>query len=176
LLPSDVQAQRDLSISFERLGDLEGAEGNAAAARDFYRRALQLRQRLAELLPSDVQAQRDLSISFNKLGDLERAEGNAAAARDFYRRDLEIAERLAELLPTIVEAQRDLVVSQYKLWQFYLNQDLAAEATRHLTALHEQLRKMRSRQMPLDPPLANLLRRLDLQSENEGGSSTNPDS
>src|SRR5262249_42616885 len=102
---------------------------------------------------------RGRAVSFGRLGGLEQAEGNAAAPPAFYRPSPAVPGRLA---------QAALVVSHSLLWHLGLQEGLADEPARHRPALHQQLRTIRSRHMPLDPPLANLLRDLDSQSGDEG--------
>ena len=108
--PDDVDAQRDLSVSYNDLGDLERVAGNTAAAREWYEKALEIRKRLADLMPDNVDAQRGLSVSYNRLGNLERVAGNAAAAREWFKKDMEICKRLADLMPDNVDAQRNLSI------------------------------------------------------------------
>ncbi len=105
--PSYTTAQRDLSVSYERLGLLEQAAGNAAAARDWYEKAMEIYEKLAKAMPENVDAQRAPSVIYNKLGDLEKAAGNAAAARVWYEKGLEIAKQLAQKAPENVQYQQD---------------------------------------------------------------------
>ena len=79
-LPDDVQAQRDLSVSLERLGDLARAAGRPDEARGHYQRGLEIRERLAAQLPDDVQAQRDLSVSLYQIGMLAAQTGDEKGA------------------------------------------------------------------------------------------------
>jgi hypothetical protein len=90
--PTNAQAQRDLSISYERLGDLMLQLGDGAQAERFYRDSLTIRERLAQADPTNAQAQRDLSISYERLGDLMLQLGDGAQAERFYRDSLTIAE------------------------------------------------------------------------------------
>ena len=53
--PGDAQSQRDLSISYERLGDLTSQLGLIDSARKYYQNCLAIRQKLANAGPSDVQ-------------------------------------------------------------------------------------------------------------------------
>ncbi len=113
--PSNLDAQRDLSVSYNILGDLENAAGNAAAARDWYDKGLEICQRLADLAPDNFDVQRNLSALYGRYGDLEKAAGNAAAALEWYEKALEIHKRLAEKMPDNVDAQRDLSFSYERL-------------------------------------------------------------
>jgi tetratricopeptide (TPR) repeat protein len=115
----DAQAQRDLSISLGRLGDLQFQAGDLAAAQQLFARSLKIREQLAAANPSsaimDAQAQRDLSISLDKLGDLQFQAGDLAAAQQLFTQALKIRERLAAANPSSAtidaQAQRDLSVS-----------------------------------------------------------------
>jgi hypothetical protein len=61
--PTNAWAQRDLSVSLDRLGDVEMQAGNLAAARPHYDRGLKVREALAAADLTSARAQRDLSIS-----------------------------------------------------------------------------------------------------------------
>ena len=63
--PGNVQLQRDLSVSYERLADLAVAAGDPGGARTLYDQSLSIARRLAEADPGNVQLQRDLSVSYN---------------------------------------------------------------------------------------------------------------
>ncbi|MCP4591655.1 MAG: hypothetical protein GY842_13020, partial [bacterium] len=82
--PDRADYQRDLSVSFVKLGDLQQAMGDSEAARDLFVKSLQISQRLAAAEPDRADYQRDLSVSFNKLGDLQQAMGEGEAARDLF--------------------------------------------------------------------------------------------
>ncbi|HEV2970943.1 MAG TPA: tetratricopeptide repeat protein [Pirellulales bacterium] len=126
--PTNAQAQRDLSISYNKLGNVQLQLGNAAAARDDYQKRLEISRKLAQADPSNVQAQRDLSVSYNYLGNVQLQLGDAAAARDDYQKDLEISRKLAQADPSNAQAQRDLSVSYNKLGNVQLKLGNAAAA------------------------------------------------
>jgi Flp pilus assembly protein TadD len=79
--PKNAQTQRDLSISFERLGDVAAAP---AAARRFYEQELEIRRNLAEADPENAEAQRALADSYARLGAVNRADKNLPEARRFF--------------------------------------------------------------------------------------------
>ncbi len=68
--PKNVQAQRNLSVSYERLGNVTQRLDQTTQARDYYRKAVEICLRLAEADPKNAQAQRDLGVSYTCLGDL----------------------------------------------------------------------------------------------------------
>ncbi|MBV9011564.1 MAG: CHAT domain-containing protein [Pseudonocardiales bacterium] len=76
--PGNAQAQRDLSVSHNNLGDLAMAVGDSAGAQEHYQAGLEIDQRLAAADPGNAQAQRDLSVSHNNLGDLAMRAGDSA--------------------------------------------------------------------------------------------------
>jgi Flp pilus assembly protein TadD len=71
--PRDAQAQRDLSVSYERLGDVALQAADLATAREFHEKRLEISRRLAEAAPRDAQAQRELAISYYRLGLIAKA-------------------------------------------------------------------------------------------------------
>lgn len=66
--PHSAQAQRDLSVSLDRLGDVEMHAGDLAAARQHFAASLEACKRLADADPRSAQAQRDLIVSWWRLG------------------------------------------------------------------------------------------------------------
>ncbi len=114
--PNRADFQRDLSVSYEKVGDLYRDLGQGDLARDSFLLSLEIRKRLAQAEPNRADFQRDLSVSYNKLGDLYR---DLDLARDNFLNDLEIAKRLAEAEPNRADFQRDLSVSYNKLGDLY---------------------------------------------------------
>ena len=113
--PDNAQTQRDLSVSYERLGGIAEALNDYKAAEGYYAKALEISEKLAEKYPDDPKMQRDLSISYNKLGDIAEALNDYKAAEGYYAKDLEIGEKLAEKYPEDPNLQRDLSVSYERL-------------------------------------------------------------
>ena len=109
--PSNLDRQRDLSISYDKIGDLQNAEGKRAEALKSYQDGLEIAKRLAALDKANTEWQRDLSVSYNKIGDLQNAEGKRAEALKSYQDGLEIAKRLAALDKANTKWQRDLSIS-----------------------------------------------------------------
>ena len=113
--PSDARAQRDLSVSYERLGDVQRQSGQVTEALGSYQKDLEISQKLAAADPSDAQAQRDLSISYSKLGDVQLQSGQVTEALGWNQKALEISQKLAAADPSDARAQRDLFISYSKL-------------------------------------------------------------
>ena len=109
--PTNTTYQRDLAISYERLGDLALQSGQASEAERLYRQSLDVREALARDEPTNTTYQRDLAISYNKLADLALQSGQASEAERLYRQSLDVGEALARDEPTNTTYQRDLAVS-----------------------------------------------------------------
>jgi tetratricopeptide (TPR) repeat protein len=114
---SDARVQRDLSISYSKLGDVTlQVMGDTAKAIDYYTQGLDIRKKLAAADPSDALPQRDLSIFYNKLGDVNlQVMGDTAKAIDYYTQGLDIRKKLAAADPSNAQAQRDLCASYENL-------------------------------------------------------------
>ena len=90
--PDRADYQRDLSVSYNQMGDLYRALGQGERPATAYQqvpRDPRAPGRSAE--PDRADYQRDLSVSYNKMGDLYRALGQGEAARRRYQKSLEIA-------------------------------------------------------------------------------------
>ena len=69
--PDSTDWQRDLSVSYEKVGDVQVAQGDLAGALKSYRDSLAIRDRLAKSDPGNAGWQRDLSVSYDKVGDVQ---------------------------------------------------------------------------------------------------------
>ncbi len=118
--PENANYARNLSISFNELGDLQVALGNAQIALGYYQSSLDIRQRLADAAPENANYARNLSVSFDNLGDLQVALGNAQIALNYYQRSLDIRQRLAEASPENADYARNLSVSFERLGNMQL--------------------------------------------------------
>ncbi|MBT7976742.1 MAG: hypothetical protein HN557_08795 [Rhodospirillaceae bacterium] len=68
--PKHAGWQRDLSVSYEKVGDLEEARGDIAAAIVEYENSLPIAQSLADRFPSHLQFQSDVKITTRRLTQL----------------------------------------------------------------------------------------------------------
>ena len=113
--PRNTQWQRDLSVSYDRIGDVQAALGDSAAALKSFQAGLAIAEGLAAGDPRNTQWQRDLSVSYNKIGNVQAAQGDSAAALKSFQAGLAIAERLAAGDPRNTQWQRDVATSCWKL-------------------------------------------------------------
>jgi tetratricopeptide (TPR) repeat protein len=113
--PSHLAAQRDLSVSHERIGDVLQAQGDGPGALAAFRLSLGIRETLAARDPANTQWQRDLSVSHQKIGNMLQVQGDGPGALAAFRLSLGIRETLAAHDPANTEWQRDLSVSHNKI-------------------------------------------------------------
>ena len=78
--PNNAGWQRDLSVSYDKVGDVLVAQGNLPEALKAFQAVSRLRDRLAKADPNNAGWQRDLSVSYNKVGDVLVAQGNLPEA------------------------------------------------------------------------------------------------
>ncbi|MBL8668015.1 MAG: tetratricopeptide repeat protein, partial [Rhodospirillales bacterium] len=97
--PGSAEAQRDVSVSLNKLGDVLAEGGDLAGARARFEQCHAVLERLAAQNPGSAEAQRDVSVSLNKLGNVLVKAGDLAGARKRFEEDLAIAERLAAQNP-----------------------------------------------------------------------------
>jgi predicted negative regulator of RcsB-dependent stress response len=88
--PSNAQWQRDLSLIYERVGDVLKTQGELEAALSSHQDSLAIRKRLAEADPSNAWWQRELSTSYDKIGDVLIAKGKLVGAFASYQDSLAI--------------------------------------------------------------------------------------
>ena len=92
---SNTEWQRDLSVSYDKVGDVLVAQGKLDEALKAYRDGLAIAERLAAADRSNTEWQRDLSVSYDRVGDVLVAQGKLDEALKAYRDSLAIRERLA---------------------------------------------------------------------------------
>jgi tetratricopeptide (TPR) repeat protein len=116
--PNSAQAARDLSVSYERLGDFylaRGQAGDAELALTQFEESLKIDQRLFEANPNSAQAARDLSVSLSKVGRVYLLSGDSDRALRSYQQALQIGQALHQGNPDSSHLARDLSVLQSQL-------------------------------------------------------------
>jgi len=143
--PRNTEFQLDLSVSYDRTGDLQLRLGNTNAALKAYQDSLAIRQTLTKLDPSNTEFQRDLSVSQEQIGNLQLRLGNTNAAIKSYQDSLAIRQTLTKLDPRNTEFQRDLSVSHEKIGDLQLrlgNTDAAIKAYQDSLAIRQTLTQL----------------------------------
>ena len=105
--PDNAGWQRDLSVSYERIGNVI-AQGNQPEALQFYREGLAIRKRLAKSDPGNSGWQRDLAVVHSKVGVALQKMGEMASAREELLAGRMIMATLVEQNPGWAEWKTDL--------------------------------------------------------------------
>jgi tetratricopeptide (TPR) repeat protein len=113
--PANAGWQRDLGISYEKIGDVQMAQGDLPEALKSYRDEFAIMDRLAKANPSSAFWQRSQAVSYSKLGDVLTKQGKTKDAVENYRLALAIMERLAAIDATNRQWQAVLVEYNYDL-------------------------------------------------------------
>jgi tetratricopeptide (TPR) repeat protein len=108
--PSNTEWQRDLSVSYDKIGNVLVAQGKLDEALKAYRDSFAIRERLAANDPGNTLWQRDLSVSYHKIGNVLAAQGRLDEALKAYRDSLAIASASPPPIPRYAVAARPLGV------------------------------------------------------------------
>ncbi|MGC1586894.1 MAG: hypothetical protein WA791_14550, partial [Rhodomicrobium sp.] len=156
--------QRDLSVSYNKVGDVLVAQGNLPEALKSFQGSLNIRDRLAKADPNNAGWQRDLSVSYDRVGDVLVAQGNLPEALKSFQGSLDIRDRLAKADPNNAGWQRDLSVSYEKVGDVLVAQGNLPEA---LKSFQGSL-NIRDRLAKADPNNAGWQRDLAVSNERLG--------
>ncbi len=140
--PYSSDYARDLSVSYERMGDLWRSLGDGAQTLRYYEQALQIRDRLSQGAPDNADYARGLSVSYNRLGDLWKSLGDGAQALRYYEQALQISERLLQGAPDNAVYARDLGISYERLgelWRFVGDGAQARRYNQYAVQIRERL-------------------------------------
>ena len=117
--PDRADYQRDLAVSYDRVGGLYRDLGQGEQARQAFLTSLQIIERLAQAEPGRADYQSDLSVSYSRIGDLYSDLGLGEQARQAILTSLQIRERLARAKPYRADYQRDLALSYERVGVLY---------------------------------------------------------
>jgi tetratricopeptide (TPR) repeat protein len=112
--PANAQWQRDLSESWQRMGEVLQAQGDLCAALEAFKKSMAIAHQLAERDPANAQWQRDLSVGWQRIGGALQAQGDIRGALKSYRDSLEIAMTLAERDPSNWGWQNELAAAYWR--------------------------------------------------------------
>ena len=110
VLGDTPEALRDLSVSLNKVGDVQRRLGHVPAANAAFEEALSLRRQLRTILGDTPKALRDLSISLNYVGEVQRRLGHLSAASAAFEEALLLTRQLRVLGDT-PEILHDLSLS-----------------------------------------------------------------
>jgi len=162
--PTDIDWNRSLSVSLERLGDHAMRQGEPLVALDRYNECLTIAERLALRDPGNIDWQRDLAVSLSKLGELAFSESDFPSALQRFTASLAIRRSLADRDPSNSTSQRSLSVSLSKLGALAMKlEDYAGALERFSECL-----RIRERLVLSDPSNLEWQRDLSLTLERLG--------
>jgi tetratricopeptide (TPR) repeat protein len=93
--PANTEWQRDLSVSYGKIGDVQSAQGELSSALSSYNKTLGIEKQLGARDPADTEWQRDLSVSYDRIATCSAPKGDLPSALSSYQQGLEIAQKLA---------------------------------------------------------------------------------
>ena len=132
--------QRDLSVSYDKVGNVQVAQGNLPEALASYQASFAIRERLAKSDPSNAGWQSDLAVSYGKLGDVLAKTGKVEDALQNYRSALAIMEHLMTADATNLLWQAEAIEFNYDL---AINGDGSAARLAYVAASLKKLKSKR---------------------------------
>ena len=126
--------QRNLSVSYDKIGEVLVAQGNPGEALNFFREGLAAGERLAKADATNAGWQRDLWMSYNKVGDMLLHQGLLAEALKSFGNGLGIGARLVAANCNNAEWQADLQFSIVRISGLAESLILARDFARALEA------------------------------------------
>jgi tetratricopeptide (TPR) repeat protein len=161
---TNLDWQRDHSISLEKIGDIEQARGKLPEALEKFTASLGIREILVKADPQNLEWQRILAIMYSKIGDAQQDQGNVAIALENYSAALSIRDRLATLDATNAGFQRDLSISYEKIGSIFGRQrKFSVALQKYQAALN-----IRERLTTVDPSNSEWRRDVSISLENIG--------
>jgi tetratricopeptide (TPR) repeat protein len=130
--PENAGWQRDLSVSYNKIGEVLVVQGNLPEALKSFRDGLAIRDRLAKADPTNADWQRNLSVSYNRIGEVLVAQGKLPEALQSFRDGFAIRDRLAKADPGNAGWQRDLSLSYNRIGDVLMAQGNLPEALKSL--------------------------------------------
>lgn len=103
--------QASLSKSYVALGNSCVRLEDYPAAREYFLKALPLREAALAADPLSLEAQRDLRVAFNRLSHVATMLNELESARAYVRREIELAKKLAAVDASGTQAQTNLAAA-----------------------------------------------------------------
>ena len=113
--------QRDLSIAYERVGEILQRMGQPRASMENYRRSLAVDEDLVRADPANADLRRNLALAHESMGDLHRELGDLRASQASYLAALDVRRRLVQEDPANAENRRDLAQALLTVGSMYLH-------------------------------------------------------
>jgi hypothetical protein len=102
-------AAPSLSVSHNKIGDVQRAQGNLPAALTSYQTSLAIADRLTKADPGNAGWQRDLALSYGRVAMVVASQGDAHGALSAYQQGRQIIARLSKQSPDNAILRTDLM-------------------------------------------------------------------
>ena len=143
--PGDVVWLRSLSVSYERIGIVQSAQGDLGGTLKSFQAVMEIRRKLAERDLGNAEGQHDLSASHYWIGEVQREQGDLSGALKSVQAYMEITRKLAERDPSNADGQRDLSISYGQIGEVQRAQGDLSGALKNYQARMEIARKLAER-------------------------------
>jgi tetratricopeptide (TPR) repeat protein len=120
--PDNLDWRRDVSIAFERIGNIKTDLGDKPGALAAYEEMLSIDRQVAEADSGNLQREREVILGFNKVGDTKSSLDDPGGALESYEQGPVVARRIAAADPESDQALRNLAVSLEKVGAAKLGQ------------------------------------------------------
>lgn len=134
----DIDLQRELALSHERIGMQYMATGACADALAAFEQSLAVREPLLQQ-STQQEFRRDMSVTRERLGDVHQKLGHVELALQHYQASLRLREELAQAQPNHAQTQADLIVIRHKLGEHFSTQQRWDGARLAYQAAHSQI-------------------------------------
>jgi tetratricopeptide (TPR) repeat protein len=145
--PTNLRTKTAVAGSCYLLGRVTFSLGDLAATREYYRRALELRQAVHAEDPTSVSAATFLAGAFDALGDVELKTGPTHKAQEYYESAVTLLDEIFEKDPNNAAVKANLSTLYYKVATTYLRLDDPATAG----PIYAQCLELREELLAADP-------------------------
>jgi tetratricopeptide (TPR) repeat protein len=108
--PANTQWQRDLSVSYEKIGDVQMTQGDLPNALTSYKKSLEIREKLVRARSGQYPVAARSVGQLREDGRRTDGQGDPPAALSSYKKSLQIREKLAAHDPINSQWQHDLSI------------------------------------------------------------------
>ncbi len=115
--PSSQALQRDLAITYERLGGSLREDGDLQGARANLQAAVELRKGVADKNPTNTDIQRNYCVSLILLGEIEAKSGNNESAAASFERGLNLIVEFRQRTASSSALEKEAKYASYQLRQ-----------------------------------------------------------
>jgi eukaryotic-like serine/threonine-protein kinase len=144
---NDASLQRELASAYEKVGLVQGSPyvasfGDYQGALGSQKKALSIRETLAQATPQDVEVQTELAKSYSLVGDLLKVTGQTEGMLEHYQKAQTLLESLVVIEPANSKIRRELGTAYIRAGRAFVaggNVSGALELYRKALALAQEL-------------------------------------